>query len=51
MTVADNQAAPIGTSHVLVFADILAHLVFNGHSQHLLGPLPENVGQNIPAGH
>jgi hypothetical protein len=37
----------LAVTHSRVTLDVLGDLVLNGRGQHLLGPLPQDVRQNI----
>jgi hypothetical protein len=45
--VTNHQPVPLGVTQSSVAIYVFGDLVLNGGGQHLLGPLPQDVGQNI----
>jgi hypothetical protein len=51
VAVSDNQPVVLVIPDARMTVQIFGDFVLNDLSQHLLCPLPQDVGQNIPAGY
>jgi len=47
IAVTNHQPVALAVTHASVTIYVFSDLVLNGGGQHLLGPLPQDVGQNI----
>jgi hypothetical protein len=50
VAVSDDHAVALVIPHASTKVQIFGDFVLNSLSQHLLCPLPEDVGQDVPAG-